>query len=797
MLYVDDVERSGLFALTEDDSFLLPLDSILPDVGATLELRGVETWVVTPAGEVQLDMANLRTVEGNLMIRLEALNDQLKLRARFDQGSYALYVSPPWTQSAAKKLGTATPVAEFTPPALSLRNMRADFTYIKSDEGSDLWGEYFTAGNLAGGTWQTRIEQDPDKEFTPFDYYWHRAWDRSQVLLGNSTYSLHPLLPTIEQTGALGVISNKSFASDSSRGLTAANGAQDLGDGTRTISGTGDPGAIAELRVNGGVLARTRVRLDGSFEFDRVDLPTRGAADIKVLLLDRSSGVLLETYDYSRRGGSGMLEGGQHTLLMALGKEGNPMDDRRDSRGTAGSTQLRYGVNDHFTVEAGYQNNGDDYAGLLGTSVSFAQHWFGSLAYAEADETDAIEFTLDGGRDNWEFDYSDREYWTDRKDERSHQWIRYGNYRHQASDRLNVGLAGRDARTRFQDERFLLPTVTWNDGRLFSVSAWPNIDGNYRVDSRLTPTSQDSVRYTYEESNHVVDYRHRTQRNLEYYATFRDGDDFETRTEAGVIHYSDNVLFERTQLGVVAGDGEYGYVAQWDSRILPGVYSRLRMSDNAYSNDSFDIDPGFTVQWEVTMDFAFVRDKLVPADSHIGRPDSAALSGTLAVNGEPLSAKYGVSQVVLIVDGVSYTAVVQGGQYYVDGLPAGLHRVSLESRFLPIELVPSSNQIYWVELGRGAATDVPFTLEVRYAIAGKVLDAQGSALAGVNIKVLNAAGNVVREISSDQFGYYRADDMAPGEYRVEAMNNVRVLTHRRVVVTDKFLFEQDLLIPQD
>jgi hypothetical protein len=793
-LFVDDVERSGLFALTEGDTFLLPLDKVLQDVGATLEQRGQETWVVTPAGEIKLDGAALRTVENQLMIRMEALNDQLQLRARFDQTSYALHISPPWSQTTNKSSTGAFPTARFTPPTASLRNMRADFTYFTDDESSDFYGEYFTAGNLAGGTWQTRIEQDPDNEFTPFDYYWHRAWEQTQLLVGNSNYSLHPLVPTIEQTGAIGIISNKSFATESSRGITGADGARNLGAGTRTIGGNGEPGAIAELRINGGVVARTRVRLDGTYDFDNIDVPTRGAADIKVLMLDRSSGVLLDTYDFSRRGGSGMLAGGQHTLFTALGEEGNPADDRRDSRGTAAAVQWRYGVSDHLTVEAGHQDSGDIQTSLAGASVSFAKHWFSSLTYAEADETDALEFTLDGGRDNWEFNYSDREYWTDREQEQGHQWVRYGNYRYQTSRRLNVGLSGRDARTRYQDEQFVLPTVTWNDGHLFSVSAWPNIDGNYRVDSRLTPTREDSVRYTYEESNHFVDYRHRTRRNLEYYANFRDGDDFETRTEAGVIHYSENPLYERSQVGLVAGDGEFGFVAQWDARILPGVYSRLRMSDNAYNNESFDIDPGFTVQWDVTLDFALVRGRAVPADTNRGRPDSAALTGPLQINGEALSGKHGVTRVVLIVDGASYTAVVQAGQYYVDGLPAGLHRVSLESRFLPIELVPKRNQVYWVELGRGAATSVPFALEVRYAIAGKVLGPDGAKLAGVQITIYNQAGDSIRTLSSDQFGFYRADDLAPGEYRIEARKDNRVLSERPVIVTDSFLFDQDLIV---
>ena len=55
-------------------------------------------------------------------------------------------------------------------------------------------------------------------------------------------------------------------------------------------------------------------------------------------------------------------------------------------------------------------------------------------------------------------------------------------------------------------------------------------------------------------------------------------------------------------------------------------------------------------------------------------------------------------------------------------------------------------------------------------------------------------GIVYETLSSDQFGFYRADDLAPGEYRVEARKDGRVLSERRVIVTDSFLFDQDLIV---
>jgi hypothetical protein len=655
---------------------------------------------------------------------------------------------------------------DFGPPSASLRNLRADFSYRRDDEDSTTVAEYFAAGNLSRGTWQTRVEQDQDDEFTPFDYYWHRAWDKQQLLLGNARYSLHPLVPSIGQTGAQAIYSNQGFGNNVSRDLIAANGPRDVGTGTRRIAGVAEPGSIAQLRVNGGIVARTRVRLDGTFEFSDVDVPTRANADIRVLVIDRNSGVLLETQDFTQRRGAGLLADRQHTLFVAAGEEGNSLDDRIDSRGSSAAGQWRYGISERMTVELGHQYDGSTNTTVAGSYVALGNNWFGSLAYAGADETDSLEFTLDGGSGPWESFLSVREYWEDDPDQKRHQWVRYGSFGYQVDRELQLGLVGRDEMRRSADESFLLPTLRWSDGDLASFSAWPNTRGNYRVDTRLTPTPSDKIAYTYEEDNHFIDYRRRSGRNFDYYANYREGDDFDARGEVGIIAWSNNRLLEQLQVGAVAGNGEFGYVTQWDARLAPGLYSQLRVSDNAYRNDAQEIDPGLTVLWDVTLDFAVSRGRVIPAETGLGRVDTAALTGPVLVNGEPPGNEAGIRQITLVINGVSRSATVQGGQYYVDGLSPGVHRVSIDTRHLPIEMVPAEGQQYWVELARGAATSMPVELERRYVLTSTV---------------------------TNQFGFYRVDNLPPGRYRAEVLQGGTVVAARDITIVDDFVFDQDLM----
>ncbi len=53
-------------------------------------------------------------------------------------------------------------------------------------------------------------------------------------------------------------------------------------------------------------------------------------------------------------------------------------------------------------------------------------------------------------------------------------------------------------------------------------------------------------------------------------------------------------------------------------------------------------------------------------------------------------------------------------------------------------------------------------------ISGAVLDMQGVAVAAARVKLLNAAGTLLRETESDQRGYYGFSGLDPGQYKLTA-----------------------------
>ncbi|MBT8147521.1 MAG: hypothetical protein KJN90_11760, partial [Gammaproteobacteria bacterium] len=316
--FIDGVEQSALTAVYDGQQYLLPLVTIMDAASISIsgDVDGLEAANIrlnTPGGEAILDPEDLRVIEGQVMVLQSALIEKLFIDTRYDQASFAIYLELPWNRAEFQQAArAAAPNPDFTPPSASLRNLRADVNYVSTGDYDGWTGDYFAAGNLAGGTWRFRADQNDDGDARPFDYYWTRNFRNSQVLVGNSDFSLHPLLSTVEQSGVQFLYSTSPLPRTISSNISSPYSSRRMSNGVRNIEGVAAPGSVAELRVDGGVVARTRVRLDGSYDFLNVELPTRGYSEVIVHVLDRTTGTLMDIQNFSRRSGIELLNGGQH-----------------------------------------------------------------------------------------------------------------------------------------------------------------------------------------------------------------------------------------------------------------------------------------------------------------------------------------------------------------------------------------------------------------------------------------------------------------------------------------------------
>ncbi len=812
-LFVNGREQSALQVWFDGEHYLLPLKTMLTVTSVSLDVDRTDTttgqvFFATPGGNVILGASDFVQAAGQVLVRQSALTAKLHMDFRFDQSRYGIFLDLPWDEPGARQAGATASAGEtvpdFMPPAASIRNLRSDLSYTAAADADSLTGDFFAAGNLASGTWRFRVRQDESGAGYPLEYFWTGHYRNGQVLLGNSDFSLHPLLPTVEQTGAQLLFSTAPVPHASQRTATGLASTRGIANGIRRIEGRGVPGSVAELRIDGSVVARARVRLDGSYDFPQVELPTRGYSEVLVDILDRGSGTLLERQDFSRRSGIELLGDRQHSLFATLGSAGNPLAAGRQSRDAVAAAQWRYGITENLTIELGRQRAGSLGGAQAAVSAALARNWFASVGVASSPGRRATELDLEGGNDRWTLDLRLRQsvqqgVGGDSDSMEQRHWTRIMSYRYQLTDGLTLGLVGRDVNNGFDNRSFVLPTASWSNRRNFSISTYPTLNGSWRVDSRLSPTRKDIVRYAFENDRHLFDYRRRTGGGREYYANVSVDDTFGNRYEAGVVHNAENRLAGRIQLGLVSNRGGLGYSLDWESKLLPGFDSRLRLVAGGtgvglYADGDQDAD-GLFLQWNMTLDFAVAQQRIVPADSGWGRFDSGALTGEVLLDGRRVTRADAIERIELIIDGDSRTAQVQGGRYYIDGLAPGLHKVSVDSRHLPIQLMPGANQDYWIRLEAAAATEMPVHLEARFAIAGRVRDANGDNVTGQGLLIINAAGQEVGEAYTDRFGLYRTGALPPGSYVVVADQDGQRLSSIDVEVIDSFLFEQDLVVP--
>jgi hypothetical protein len=605
----------------------------------------------------------------------------------------------------------------------------------------------------------------------------------------------------VEQTGVQFLLSNAALPVRNDLNLSRASNTRKLANGVRNIAGVAAPGAVAELRVDGRVTARTRVRLDGSYDFPEVELPTRGYAEVLVMILDYRSGALLDTQDFSRRSGIELLTEGQHSLFVATGLQGNPLAAQRPGSGTAAAAQWRAGLSDNITVEAGTQQLDAAHGHQAAISMAVSKHWFASLGLSDSNDRAAVGLEIEGGNEQWRFDFSGREFSLKENslelqqpdaDIAQRQWSRSLNFRYQFSDHLTAGLIGRDINSSFESQRFLLPYARWSNRRNLDLSIQPNSEGRYRIDSRYTPGKRGTLRYAYEDETHLLDYRYMSAGGRSFNASYSTGPESEPQFEFGMQSFFEHPRAGTLQVSLVNIGDQLGYAVEWESRLFPGVQSQLRVSQGGGDQRFTQAGDKLAFHWQLTFDFAVAQSRIIAADSNNGATSSAALTGPLLLGDQRVPDSYEIDRIDLLIDGDNYTAAVQNGRYYIEGLEPGMHKVSVDSRYLPMELSPVADQSYWVRLEKSAATEVPLALEAKYSFAGRVTSDDGQNLANVRLIVLNSDSEPVAEIYTDQFGLYRSENLYPGEYQLIAERNGVVAGFRAVQISDSYLFEQDL-----
>lgn len=772
--------------------YAVELDQFARRIGTLVQVQGPLLLLPTPLGTAQLQSAEAIRHDGKRYFSIAKLAAKLGARIVFNEQEFALKVDLPWNpggNAQASVLTTAQVKPDIYAPSLSLSSWHSEAYYTRLGNSGALSSYTDLGGALGPGFWRLRYYTNPGGRNRLTDYGWILDQGNGRWLLGNDQLALDPLLPYADLTGVQYAWTNQPalvYGEAAGANQFVASQLQ----GGRVIRGSdGPPGGIAELRINGRAVARTAIRLDGTWAFR--DVLLRGDQRVEVALYQRfGDGTPLRIEQVSVANSAQALPAGTIISYGGAGADGNPLDPVVGTHGLGGFYQLRYGLDQRWTLGSTLQRALGQNYGIVNAVGGFGALGTWGLTLGRNGSAGAWSLSGQGQTRNLS--------WTGYAIQRGANYFpgylqssydRYATLGWNASPDLGLNLSGRDAYDPIfgQRIRFVKPGFSWRPFDSLGVSAQPDYFGNYAWNANWLPGPRDQVSLSRYSGISQAQWQHSFSDG--YGSTLSATHDgyLGTRYSAllsGLWRGPRPVLWTA---GVLQGRGRFGYLLDAAVEAIPGLSAHLQVQNDPL----IAAQPGqngLLVQFVLVADFAVTPSGLVRG----GMSSYAARQGSIAgrVSGKlPANVHWSdLAGVPLLVDGRPHGRLDADGHYLIADLPPGVYRVQLDAEHLPIDLVPD-RKAPWVQVRAGVTTTANFHISLQLGFAGRITRG-ATPLANAPIEILDARGNIVQRTDSDAWGYYRIDGLMPGTYRVRVAGSMRVVT-----LTRSFLFQQNLALP--
>ena len=793
-LVVNGREVASLEVFRAEGSFWLPLEPLAEALSLDVVDAGAAPRLATPLGEATVSGVGTALLAGGLCVTPGFLERELAIRADFDDEEYALRLETPWNGAAAyRDLPELEVDAE--PPAAGLSTLRGDLLFVRQGDSESRFGGVLATGRVADGWWRARLDDDFSGNQQIQEYAWIRTFGNRMMSLGKQDVRLHPLLGDSQFTGVQLAWTNQPLdifpSSFEARELLPRRVQP-----RTTFRGRAPVGTIAELRIDGRVIARQGVGLGGEYEFVDTPMPARGLSRVEVFILDPTQpGVPLAIHDQEVSSSEFLLSRGATVHLGGVGQSGNALqslldDDDRETDDHL-FYQWRHGLSDRLTLEAAAEGDGDDAQLLAGLVSRLGSSFVVSAAAGSARGELGYSLELEGERGDWRF--------SGRSNERPAGFLAEGSSElsddffeilHRPDPTVRWSIIGSDRREVGGRTRYLLPALTWQPDARLSFRARPQFDGDYRLDLSYLASTDLRLVASYEDSfvgdlSYRIGRRHRLSFGTEF------GSDVPTRFSAIFSRLSLGGRGATWSAGAIFNEDMFGFLAAGTVPLFSGWLARVEyQSTPLTSRLGPDLSERFLIG--LTLDVAHSRGSFVPANTLSLRRNRGAIAGRLRVGDERLAGE----RVPILVDGRPVTQTEADGTFFIGNLERGVYQVELDAEHLPIELLPLDPTVV-AEVAGGAVTRVGFELRAEYGIAGRVTGAGGVPQPSVRVLLLDAAGEVVGRAVTDRYGLYRIDRVPPGSYRLRVASETppegdSPPAERPVEVDDSFLFGQDL-----
>lgn len=775
-----------------DGGTLVALEYLLNALSLRAEHDGAGYRVETPIGTAVLPASALHDVQGYVYVDTVTLSKAFASDVRFDASEYALRIDTTWNAEETKQPAAGMPMplleADVRAPFASVSQVRSEIDFTRDDNAHHAFMTTDLGGAIGAGYWRARYNDDLEQTRRFDTWSWVTGSGDRRWLLGRQIVSLNSLLPTFYLTGAQIAASNRpsvAFGPTLGYGELAAS----RFDAPRSVRGKGPPGGIAELRRSGQVIARTTIRLDGSYEF--TDQVLGGQLEIAVYERGHSD-VPLRVEEVNTQAADQMLPAGAWLQQAGLGSTANPLDpDSNETSRPAGFYQWRQGVTNTVTTLFALQTVGDHRNAMAGAAIAVPGLGAWAAFAARGEDGNAWQVFGDGGRGHafWRgnFQHFDAGFLTadstPRDDYNAEAGWTFGSS-------LRASLVGRHYRDSTSEPvDFVKPALAWQPNPNIGVSARPDFEGRYTFYASWAPLPDWRVAVTRYNPRTDLEIEHRYAQGYGVRAMLTE--DSKLGRRAALVADGWGIGGRRIgwSAGLLAGEGRVGYLLDAAGEIYPGLSLHAQYLDDPLMHNA-QPDPGAVLTLALVADFAITPSGLARGSFRPELLNVGGISGRIAIPGGAFDAERVVGTGIL-VDGRIRGEVDANGRFYLADLAPGVYTLELDTEKLPLEYQPS-NRARRVEVKAGAVTRIDFPVTLSLGIAGRVSDGAGHGYANAPVSVVDEAGRTVAETHSDAWGYYRVDGLPPASYRVSSTVAATPVT-RTFTLRDRFLFGQDLI----
>jgi hypothetical protein len=821
-LFINRKQIGDLVIYKEGNDYWIPYNLFIEETGLReTPLSGKRTDFATSMGTLSFDKSELKMFENETCISLSSLKKSFLVNAVFDLHLFAASLDVPWAAAKDRRTAKASlPVPDISAPSGSLSFLSIDTGIQRDFHGLATNSLQVQAGGrLFGGVWDINDEGDPSKQMDLKRYHWSAFSNHVALRLGTGTNLLSPEMVNNEFTGLQLGWNNRNIVDylDTS-GRSATDIFVSLNrNQNRSIEGSGPVAGIAELRFDGKIVARLRIKLDGRFVFENV----RMGSDLRrteVYIYERSTEEKpVAILDYTQSVMNGSLPGGEMLVRGGFGRSGNPLVTNSNPTSTAGTgfIQMQYGLGDRITLDAGAQYNPVTAAGEFsaGTIFSLGRNWAASVYGTEANKHYGSDLRIEGHGKAWSLSYlsqrNDSDFGYVGAMQQTQQWLRFTE---RPIEQATLLLYGRKSQENgIETRRFLRPGAFVSPYKTLRLSAVPNEDGHYHYEADQTFSSSSEVRLIHETGIASVEWNKSLSSIVK--ARFFNEYAFNTHnnlTGAYLDWYPRSSRFDVVEVGASHSGKEYGFSGKWIRYLNTGLkvalqYSwNMAMAQNLITTNEYSefIMPPMSRHFfacTVSWDLGFSGIHPFPIDRSAVTTTRGGLAGRLDIAGDTKISSSDINDVGILLDGRRLDQRQVDGSFFVGNLRPGLYTVTVDTENLPIELTAEKRKLL-VEVKNGAVTNVNIPVHAMYGIDGRVVDHRGNGVGKAEVEVADVHNTIVALVSTNEFGDYRTDGLPTGDYQLRVVSiaglKTRIAKELKVSIRKSYLSDVNLSVDE-